>query len=283
MKVPIFDMGTGEFSGEVVELDQDNFNLPLRRDIVHTAFEYYEHLGKKIWKLAKTKGDVAGSGKKPAPQKGRGMARVGNKRSPTRRGGGVAHGPVPRDLSYPIPHKKKLLALKTMLSAKLFEDRIVFIESADLDYPKTQLLEAIVKPFGIDKLCFVTAQEPPNTNLRSAATRLSNVIVKRPSDFNVPELLRNDYIFIDKQGLIDLEELLVARHSENFRNKKVPTPEKMELKKAKHLDSFDTEIIKPILESDEIADYDDDLPLQLQTESLRSYIDDLRKLQLDAA
>ena len=67
MKVPIFDMGTGEFSGEVVELDQGNFNLPLRRDIVHTAFEYYEHLGKKIWKLAKTKGDVAGSGKKPAP------------------------------------------------------------------------------------------------------------------------------------------------------------------------------------------------------------------------
>ena len=180
MKVPIFDMGTGEFSGEVIELDPENFNLPLRRDIVHTAFEYYEHLGQVKTHRAKTKGDVAGSGKKPAPQKGRGMARVGNKRSPTRRGGGVAHGPVPRDLSYPINQKKKLLALKTMLSAKLFEDRIVFIESAELDYPKTQLLEAIVRPFGIDKLCIVTAQEPETPYLRSAATRLTNVVVKRP-------------------------------------------------------------------------------------------------------
>lgn len=84
MKVPIFEMISGDFTGEVIELDQDIFNLPLRRDIVHNVFQYFEHRGKKIWKLAKTKGDVAGSGKKPAPQKGRGMARVGNKRAPHR-------------------------------------------------------------------------------------------------------------------------------------------------------------------------------------------------------
>ena len=96
-------------------------------------------------------------------------------------------------------------------------------------------------------------------------------------------MLNNDYIFISKQGLIDLEGILEARRANYYRNRKVPTPEGMERLKAKRLDSFDTEIIKPILESDEIPDYDDDLPLQLQTASLRSYIDDLRKLQLDAA
>jgi large subunit ribosomal protein L4 len=80
-------------------------------------------------KRAKTKGDVAGSGLKPAPQKGRGMARIGNKRAPQRKGGGSAHGPVPQDLTEKISVKVRLAAMKVMMSAKLFEDRIVMIDN----------------------------------------------------------------------------------------------------------------------------------------------------------
>lgn len=87
--------------------------------------------------MAKTSGDVAGSGIKPTPQKGRGASRQGNKRAPQRAGGGTAHGPVPRDLSFPINEKVRLLALKTMLSAKLYEDRLIFIETEELEFPKT--------------------------------------------------------------------------------------------------------------------------------------------------
>ena len=60
-------MASGEFTGEIIQLDQDIYNQPLRRDIVHRVYQYFEHKGKKVWKLAKTVGDVAGSGKKPAP------------------------------------------------------------------------------------------------------------------------------------------------------------------------------------------------------------------------
>ena len=65
--MPIFDLKSGDFSGEVVTLDHDIFNLPLRRDLVHNVYQFFEHQGKRIYKHAKTKGDVAGSGKKPAP------------------------------------------------------------------------------------------------------------------------------------------------------------------------------------------------------------------------
>ena len=75
LKMPIYSFITGRFANEYVSLDHDIFNLPLRRDIVHFAHEYFEHKGKSIWKRVKTLGDVAGSGKKPAPQKGRGAAR----------------------------------------------------------------------------------------------------------------------------------------------------------------------------------------------------------------
>lgn len=94
-------------------------------------------MGKTVWKRVKTSGDVAGSGIKPAPQKGRGAARQGNKRAPQRAGGGKAHGPVPRSLEYPINNKQRLLALKIMLSAKLFEDKLIFVDSEELEYPKT--------------------------------------------------------------------------------------------------------------------------------------------------
>ena len=169
-----------------------------------------------------------------------------------------------------------------MLSAKLFEDKLVFIDSEQIDFAKTQILNEIINPFGNDKLCFVLPQDPENDNFELAARNIKNVMVKRPQQFHVPDLLRNDYILCTKQGLIDLEHIIESRIANNYRNKKMPRAERIEEKREKYFDSYDNEIIKPILESDEIEDYDDDLPLQLQSESLKKYIDDLRTLQDDA-
>ena len=86
------------------------------------------------------KGDVSGSGKKPVPQKGRGAARQGNKRAPQRSAGGKAHGPVPRDLTEKINGKLRLKAIQIMLSAKLYEDRIVLLDSEEIEFAKTKYL-----------------------------------------------------------------------------------------------------------------------------------------------
>ena len=113
------------------------YNLPLRRDVVHKVDHYFKMKGKKVFKTTKTSGTTAGSGIKPTPQKGRGASRQGNKRAPQRKGGGSAHGVVPRDLSINVNEKMRLLALKTMLSAKLYENKLIFIETEELKYPKT--------------------------------------------------------------------------------------------------------------------------------------------------
>jgi large subunit ribosomal protein L4 len=100
--------------------------------------------------------------------------------------------------------KVRLLALKCMLSAKLFEEKIVFIDSEALEMPKTQLLETIISPFKKDKLCFLTSKSV-DENFSLAAQNLQLVKTKIPQEFHVPDLLNNDYVFITKQGLVELE------------------------------------------------------------------------------
>jgi large subunit ribosomal protein L4 len=129
MQVPIYDFVSGQQTDSIVELDQSIYNVPLRRDIIHNVFHYFEKKDRYILKKTKDFGDVAGSGKKPTPQKGGGRSRQGNRRAPQRAGGGIAHGPVPRCLGFPLNSKTRLLALKCMLSAKLYEDRLIVIDS----------------------------------------------------------------------------------------------------------------------------------------------------------
>jgi large subunit ribosomal protein L4 len=102
---------------------------------------------------------VAGSGIKPFAQKGRGKARVGNKRANFRKGGAPAHGRLPRDYSISFNSKMRLFALKSLLSAKLYEERIIFINEETLKFPKTGYLKEIIAPFEKDKLLFLTSFE----------------------------------------------------------------------------------------------------------------------------
>jgi len=168
---------TGEFTDEVINLDPEVFNLPLRRDIIHNVSVYWQKYGKILYNRAKGFGDVRGTGRKPTPQKGQGAARQGNRRAPQRAGGGVAHGPVPRDLTFPMNNKVRLLALKTMLSAKLYEDKLIFIDSEQIELPKTQLLDEIISPFKKDKLCFLTSQDI-DENFKRASSNINLLHVK---------------------------------------------------------------------------------------------------------
>jgi large subunit ribosomal protein L4 len=251
----------------------------LRRDIIKNVFEYWQNKDRYILKKAKGFGDVAGSGKKPVPQKGRGAARQGNKRAPQRKGGGVAHGPVPRCLGFPINNKVRLLAIKTMLSAKLFEERLVFIDSEELEYPKTTFLKQILEPYGFDKLTFLTGAETCH-NFSMAARNISNLNVKNAQQFNVPDMLMSDYIFVTKEGMSDLESVLERRHENYFRNRKVSSSEHIEHIIAKRQNPWERDIMLPILEAAESPA--DQKPLDFVTPSLQQYIDDLRSLQLSA-
>lgn len=175
----MYNFITGQFTGELCDLDHDYFNNPIRRDIIAKVNHYFKVLNVRKTHVAKTKGDVAGSGIKPAPQKGRGKARIGNKRAPHRVHGGTAHGPKLRDLTEKIPGKLRLKALKIMLSAKLYEGKLVLVDSEKLDFHKTKLLNEIAKPYQTDRLMFLTPFET-DENFAKASGNLANIAFKNP-------------------------------------------------------------------------------------------------------
>lgn len=94
----------------------------------------------------------------------------------------------------------------------------------------------------------------------------------------MPDLLNSDYVFVTKEGLAELEEVLEARETNHYRNKKVPDEAGVARQVTRRTDRYVSDIIKPITESEHIEKYLDELPMHLQTESLKSYMDDLHRL-----
>jgi large subunit ribosomal protein L4 len=130
-----------------IDLDDSIFGLPVNDDVIYYAI--INELANKRQGTACTKdrSEVHGSNAKPYKQKGTGRARRGDKKSPLLRGGGVIFGPKPRDYSYSIPKKMKRLAMKSILSLKVQDDRLTILEDFSVESGKTRDLLAILNRF----------------------------------------------------------------------------------------------------------------------------------------
>ena len=126
------------------------------------------------------------------------------------RGGGKSFGPVPRDLSISLPNKVRLMGLISALSAKLYEEKVLFIDSEELDIHKSKLLNHLLKPFGDNRILIVPKQEPCR-NFELAIGALQKRDYVRPKSLSVKAILKCDYLLITKQGLLDLETILDGR------------------------------------------------------------------------
>ena len=96
----------------------------------------------------------------------------------------------------------------------------------------------------------------------------------------MPDLLRNDYFFITRKGLEDFEAVLAQRRSKYFGNRRQITEKQIQYSQAKMLDPSVRDIIKPFIENEELEGFDDELPLSIQTDSLKNYIDELQTMQI---
>ena len=218
------------------------------------------------------------------PQKKSGRARQGDKRAPHLWKGGKAHGAKAMDYSYPLNEKMRLLGLKTLLSARLYEEKLVLIDNEQLEYGKTKFLDEIIAPFKDDKLLMLTGFEA-DKNFLLAQGNIQNLTHVNPHQFHVPSILKNDWIFATVKGLQELELLIENKESNLYRNKKVPR-EKLPyddlikpaiLRQQKKHDHFEEDIIKGILEREEWED--EEKPLQIFSETLKGYIKDVQVLQ----
>ena len=190
-----------------IELADEVFGLPVRRDILARVVNW--QLAKRRAGTHKTKGisEISGTTKKPYKQKGTGRARQGSLRSPQFRGGAVIFGPVVRSHEFDLQKKVRRLGLKTALSAKQAEGKLVVIDAATLDDAKTKALRARLAAFGWESVLIIDGATPDAGFVR-AARNLPKVDVLPQQGANVYDILRRDTLVLTRAGAAELEARL---------------------------------------------------------------------------
>ncbi|MBB6249995.1 50S ribosomal protein L4 [Nitrospirillum iridis] len=190
-----------------IELDDAVFGLPARADLLARMVNW--QLAKRRQGSHKTKGisEISGTTKKPWKQKGTGRARQGSLRSPQFRGGAVIFGPVVRSHEHDLTKKVRKLALKTALSVKAAEGKLVIIDDARAETHKTK---ALVEQFGALGLSSVLIIDGANLdeNFVRAAGNIPHVDVLPEQGANVYDILRRDTLVLTRNAVEQLEARL---------------------------------------------------------------------------
>lgn len=154
----------------------------------------------------KTRAEVNYSNTKPYKQKGTGNARRGDKKSPVSVGGGTIFGPKPRDYSYALPKKVKRLAMKSLLTLSVEENRLVVIEDFTSEYGKTRDLAAVMKTFETENQRTVLIMKDDDAMLRRAARNIPYLHVLAYDKLSAKELLYGRKIIVLKEAVSNLND-----------------------------------------------------------------------------
>ena len=190
-----------------IELADDIFGLPVRKDILARMVNWQLAKRRAGTHKAKQVGDVQGTTKKPWKQKGTGRARAGSLRSAQFRGGGVIFGPVVRSHEFSLQKKVRRLALKTALSAKQAEGKLVVLETAAVGNAKTKALALRFKNLGWESVLIIDGPEL-DENFARAARNLPRVDVLPQQGANVYDILRRDVLVLTQSAVEHLEARL---------------------------------------------------------------------------
>lgn len=190
-----------------IDLDETVFGLDVRTDLLARAVNW--QLAKRRAGTHKVKGrsDITGTTKKPFRQKGTGSARQGSRKVSQMRGGGRAFGPVVRDHAHKLPKKVRKLALKTALSAKQAEGKLVVLDAAALEEPKTAGLAKHLKALDWGSTLVIDGPEV-NGNFALAASNIVGIDVLPSQGANVYDILRRDTLVLTKDAVEKLVERL---------------------------------------------------------------------------
>ena len=190
-----------------IELADEVFGLPVRRDILARVVNW--QLAKRRAGTHKAKGvsEISGTSKKPYKQKGTGRARQGSLRSPQFRGGAVIFGPVPRGHEFDLQKKVRRLGLKTALSAKQAEGKLIVIDNATVTEAKTKALRGRFAALGWESVLIIDGAEI-NEGFARAARNLPRVDVLPQQGANVYDILRRDTLVLTRDAVQSLEARL---------------------------------------------------------------------------
>jgi len=190
-----------------IKLNDAIYNIESNEVVVKKALDLQLASLRQGTHKTKTRAEVSGGGRKPYKQKGTGNARQGSTRAPHYRHGGVAFGVTPRDYTFKMNKKERVLALRSVLSMKAKENNIKVIDSLTVESLKTKDLKNMLSNLGLNgKTLFITSNDVENLYL--ASRNLNNVGVLLTSELNVYDMLHADTIVLDEEAVKQIEEVL---------------------------------------------------------------------------
>ena len=190
---------TGQTSGQV-ELNDEIFGAKVNGPLMHQIVVAQLAAARAGTHSTKTRGEVRGGGVKPWRQKGTGRARHGSIREPQWKGGGAVFGPKPRDYSVSVPKKMKVAALRSALSARASEGKVVVIDGLSFDRPRTKDALATLKACGVEgKVLFVLT--PDDGNVAYAFRNLPGMHLILTDQLNTYDVLDADTVIFTRASL----------------------------------------------------------------------------------
>ena len=192
---------------EVGKLDLNDavFGVEVNEHLVHMAVLQQLANNRQGTQKAKTRSEVRGGGRKPWRQKGTGHARQGSTRSPQWTGGGVVFAPVPRDYSFKINKKEKRAALKSALTSRVQENKLIVVDELKLDEIKTKKFAQVMKNLNVDKALVVINDN--DQNIVMSARNIPTVKVAQTNTINVFDILKYSTVVVTKDAVATIEEV----------------------------------------------------------------------------
>ena len=188
-----------------IELNDAVFGVEVNEHLVHMAVVQQLANNRQGTQKAKTRSEVSGGGRKPWRQKGTGHARQGSTRSPQWAGGGVVFAPVPRDYSFKINKKEKRAALKSVLTSRVLDNKLIVVDELKFDEIKTKKFQAVMDNLKVKKALVVIADN--DEKITMSARNIPTVKTALVNSINVYDILKGDTLVLTKDAVAKIEEV----------------------------------------------------------------------------
>ena len=188
-----------------MELNDAVFGVEINDHLVHLAVVRQLANNRQGTQKAKTRSEVSGGGRKPWRQKGTGHARQGSTRAPQWTGGGVVFAPTPRDYSVKMNKKERRAALKSALTSRVQENKLIVLDELKLDEVKTKAMQNVLNNLNVSKAMVVLADNDANVVL--SARNIPNVVTALPNTINVYDVLKYNTVILTKASAAAIEEV----------------------------------------------------------------------------
>ncbi len=189
-----------------IEVPESLFAAPIKQGAMHQAAVAQAARRRLGTASTRDRGEIRGGTSKPWPQKGTGRSRHGSTNSPIWTGGGVAFGPRPRDYDPKMPKKMRRAALKSALSDKVSEGKVLVVDQFAFEAPQTKIMAGLLKKLNVNDSALIVSDQP-DQNLIKAARNLPRVKTILARQLNVLDILTYNHLVLSKEALKQVEEV----------------------------------------------------------------------------